>query len=335
MESFIMMQQILHAAKQLVSSTQQVQYPLMPRSSDDQSKRKGKYRRARIRNFLFTIGPNRLSGGRISQRHLAQEVAIREIDVKSPRWPKALNGLRIGHVSDFHLGELLPLDRALAVVDQLAAQEPDFVACTGDVVDLHHTEVRPLLDALAGIDAPLGSALVLGNHDELHCPDTVQRLGIEAGLHVLRNEAIKINHNGEHLIVGGIDWARTASQCAKFIDLTVGDAAEEGAHLLLAHNPKAFARASQLSIPLTLSGHTHGGQLALKNRPNTNLAVGHRQSAGLFAQGDSRLFVTTGIGAWFPLRVNCPAEIVMITMHHDDSADTNSPSAAQREHDAA
>lgn len=304
----------------LACATDTIQYRRMTKASGGQPKRTGKYRRARIRNFLFTIGPNRLSGGRISRRHLSKEVAIRDVEVASPRWPKEFDGLRIGHVSDFHLGELLPLDRAIAVVDQLAELEPDLVACTGDVVDLHHTEVRPLLDAMAAVDAPLGAALVLGNHDELHCPDTVQQQGIEAGLHVLRNEAIQVNANGHHLVVGGIDWARTAEQCARNVDVTVGEALEADAHILLSHNPKAFSRASALNIPLTLAGHTHGGQIAMKRRPNTNLAMSHRESAGLFTRGDSRLYVTTGVGAWFPLRVNCPAEIVMLTMRHEASA---------------
>ena len=69
-------------------------------------------------------------------------------------------------------------------------------------------------------------------------------------------------------------------------------------------------------MALTLSGHTHGGQVALPRRPNTNLAISHRHSAGLFEIGDSRLFVTRGVGSWFPLRVNCPPEVAMLTMRH-------------------
>lgn len=278
----------------------------------EQSKQRAKYRRAKIRNFLFTVGPNRLSGGRFSRRHLACDVCVREVEITSPRWPKAFDGLRIGHVSDFHLGELLPLDKALDVVETLREQEPDIVACTGDVVDLHHHEARPLLDALAGVDAPLGSALVLGNHDELHCAEQLSRLAHEAGLLVLHNQAIEINRNGEHLLLAGIDWAKNAEQCTRHVDEACG----EHADLLLSHNPKAFHRASQIGIPLTLAGHTHGGQVAMRKRPNTNLAFAHKLSAGVFEHGPSRLFVTTGVGAWFPLRINCPAEIAMITMRH-------------------
>ena len=277
-----------------------------------QRKKAAKFRRARIRHFIFTSGPNRLTGGRISRRHMSQDVIVREIEINSPLWPKEFDGLRIGHVSDFHLGELLPLTRALEVVDQLAAQEPDLVACTGDVVDLHHHEASPLLKAMADIGAPLGAALVLGNHDELHCADTVSRMALDAGMTLLRNDVAEIHHNGHSITVAGIDWAPSASACAQLIDRTCADQV----NLLLAHNPRAFPRAAEHEIALTLSGHTHGGQIAMKNRRNANLALGHRHRAGLFEDGSSRLYVTSGVGAWFPLRVNCPAEIAMITMKH-------------------
>jgi len=97
--------------------------------------------------------------------------------------------------------------------------------------------------------------------------------------------------------------------------------------LLLAHNPKAFLHAADIEIPLTLAGHTHGGQIALKHRPNANLALSHRHRVGLFQQGPSRLYVTSGVGAWFPLRINCPAEIAIITMRHEPEPQ---PAAGQK-----
>jgi predicted MPP superfamily phosphohydrolase len=285
----------------------------MSDSTASNRKRNGKYHRARIRHFLFTVGPNKISGGRVRQRHLAQDVIVREIEISSPRWPAAFDGLRIGHVSDFHLGDLLPLDRALLVVEQLAAQQPDLVACTGDVVDLHHHDAGPLLKSLGQINAPMGSLLVLGNHDELHCPDTITTLADKAGVIPLRNEVIDINRKGQHLRVAGIHWAKTALGCARCIDQTCGD----DAHLLLSHNPKAFLRATDLDIPLTLAGHTHGGQIALKKRTPVSAANANRLKVGLFESGASRMYVTSGVGAWFPLRINCPAEIAMITMKHE------------------
>ena len=286
----------------------------MSKAARRRSKRLPKYRRARIRHFLFTVGPNRVSGGRITRRHLAQGVVLRETELASPRWPAEFDGLRIGHVSDFHLGELMPLDSALAVVKCLGEQEPDLVACTGDLVDLDHAGADSLLAALASLDPPAGNYVVLGNHDELHDPAGLSRAASDAGVTVLHNEAVRVSRNGSSLVVAGIDWARSAVACARHVDRACGVGLE--ADLLLAHNPKAFLRAADLGIPLTLAGHTHGGQIAMRNRPNVNLSLTHRRSAGKFQSNGSVLYVTSGVGAWFPLRVNCPAEIAMLTMRH-------------------
>ncbi len=280
-----------------------------------------KYRRARIRRFLFTIGPNRVSGGRITRRHLAQDVVVREKEMSSPLWPREFDGLRIGHVSDFHLGELMPIAKAIDVVQCLGRHQPDLIACTGDVVDLDHVEVEQLMAAMAEISPPLGSFVVLGNHDELHDPEGLVRLAAEAGLTVLRNETARINRNGDALLVAGIDWARSAVACSHHVDA----ACTGGAHVLLTHNPKAFLRAADLGIPVTLAGHTHGGQIAMKKRPNTNLALLHRRSAGAFETNGSMLYVTNGVGAWFPLRVNCPAEIAILTLRHDPEPKPETP----------
>jgi predicted MPP superfamily phosphohydrolase len=279
-------------------------------------KKKAKYQRARVRNFIFTVGPNKLTRGRVAQRHLANDVLIHEIVLGSPLWPAAFDNLRIAHVSDFHLGELLPIDRALQVIEQIALQQPDFVACTGDVVDLHlSTGAGRLLQAMADVRAPMGTALVLGNHDELHCSETLAGMAIETGLLVLRDEAARLTRNGHELNVAGTRWAHTAAQCAKCVDRACSDRTD----LLLSHNPKSFIRAAEIAVPLTLAGHTHGGQIAMKNRPTTNLAMHSRFNAGVYTRGPSRLYVTPGVGAWFPLRVNCPAEVAMITMRHQDA----------------
>ena len=105
------------------------------------------------------------------------------------------------------------------------------------------------------------------------------------------------------------DWDKSV----KALRSRVEGVAETNPTLLLAHNPKAFLAASKLGIPLTLAGHTHGGQVARKGRPEVNLAVAHRLSAGFYHRDASTLFVTVGTGSWFPLRVQCPAEVVVLT----------------------
>lgn len=269
-----------------------------------------KFHKARIRRFFFTHGPHRLTGGRMTRRHMATEVKLREIDVVCPSLPRAFDGLRIGHISDFHLGDLLPVERAVEIVQMLAEQEPDLVACTGDVIDLHSAGAEPLFEALAGTGAPLGSLFVMGNHDELEDRDRVIHMATSSGMVVLQNEAIEINHNGDELIVAGVEWGKTLAQCRRHVD----SACDESVHLLLSHNPKSFRRAAEIGIPLTLAGHTHGGQIAMRPRTHESRPARRKHKAGLFHHENSRLFVTTGVGAWFPLRINVPPEIAVITM---------------------
>lgn len=259
--------------------------------------------------MLFTSGPNKISRGRLFKNHFDQSTKLNEVEIFSKKWPKQFDGLRIGHVSDFHLGDLMPIDSALDAVGLLASQEPDLVVCTGDVVDLYIDGAYQLLEELANINAPLGTMLVLGNHDELDCARTLSSLAINSGVTLLRDTSCAIHHNGGLLNIAGIDWAKSTKQCRKKVERVCSDET----HLLLSHNPKAFKSASEMQIPLTLSGHTHGGQMAVRGRSGANLAVAHRYSAGVYERKDSCLFVTVGVGAWFPLRVNCPSEVAVIT----------------------
>ena len=272
-----------------------------------------KLRKARIRHFLITRGPNRITRGWANRRHQAAPIQVQSHEIFVPHWPAAFDGIRIGHISDLHFGDLLPLDRALEVVDMLRQAVPDMVCNTGDLVDLHWPGVEPVADALASIKAPLGNFFVLGNHDELDSGDDVERIVSAAGTTVLHDDVAVVRQGDESLRIGGICWARTPSQCRKRIDSALGD---ESVDLLLSHNPKAFDHAAEKGVPLTLAGHTHGGQIARRNRPNSNLAIfhGHRRNAGTYDIGDSRLFVTVGVGSLFALRWNVPAEISMLTV---------------------
>ncbi len=281
-------------------------------------KRSAKFTRARVCHMLLTTGPNRLSRGWLVRRHHDDPVELREQDIVLPGWPAAFDGLRIAHVSDLHFGELMPLDRAIAVVDTVRRARPDMVCNTGDLVDLHHEGVEALARAIGDIEARLGNFFVMGNHDELDCGHSVARIVKAAGITVLEDEVCHIRRGEHTLRVGGIGWARTPAHCRSRIDRTLGE--DGGVDLLLSHNPKAFDHAAERGVHLTLAGHTHGGQIARRNRPNANLAVAHRRSAGLYELGPSRLFVTTGAGAWFPLRVNCPAEVAMLTIRRAQSS---------------
>jgi predicted MPP superfamily phosphohydrolase len=291
----------------------------METMSKSPRKKSGKFLRAQLRHSIFTKGADRILGGRLTKAHAEQPVVAREVDVPLSDWPKAWSGLRIGQITDMHFGDLMPVEKGIAAIELLGKQKPDIVVFTGDMIDLKYEGAQPLFDALSGIHAPLGAFMVMGNHDYLDDGDAVRRMAESAGIRVL-DEATAVffrskmdlpgvgdGSDGE-LRIAGIDWDRTVKALGSRVEKIAGFKP----HLLLAHNPKAFLPASREGIPLTLAGHTHGGQVATSKKPGVNLAVAHRLSAGLYRREDSALFVSVGVGAWFPLRVHCPAEVVVL-----------------------
>jgi predicted MPP superfamily phosphohydrolase len=83
---------------------------------------------------------------------------------------------------------------------------------------------------------------------------------------------------------------------------------------LLAHHPHSFDAAAQAGFPLILSGHTHGGQIMLTSQVGLG-RVRFRYTSGLYEKPGSKLIVNNGLGNWFPLRINAPAELVHITLN--------------------
>ena len=119
----------------------------------------------------------------------------------------------------------------------------------------------------------------------------------------------------------GLRWTRVhgegrdaaiGAEVRKLLEQRVGDAFP----ILLAHHPHAFDAAAEAELPLTLSGHTHGGQLMLNEQLGFGPAM-FRYWSGLYERGRSKLIVSNGVGNWFPLRVNAPAEIVHLTLRRE------------------
>jgi len=267
------------------------------------------YHTASIRNALLTRLPDSISFGSLRARHVKQPIEITELTLASAHWPQAFDGLRIAHLSDIHFGHLLGAERLAQAVDAVRAVRADLIAITGDLVDLSAHEAPLLFEHLALLEARLGVFVVLGNHDHLDHPKAIVRGAREAGLTPLVDDSVRIGGR-DGLLVAGIDWAKSIPACSDRLRRCGAGRAD----LLLAHNPKAFVGAEERGIPLTLSGHTHGGQVARRGNRRLNLVFTQRLSAGHYERGESHLYVTNGVGAWFPLRVNCPPEVAVIEM---------------------
>ena len=277
--------------------------------SDPRPPRKLSYHAAGVRAAFLTRLPDALTGGTLRARHVAQPIEITEATFASERWPRDFDGLRIAHLSDLHFGHLLGEERLMQAIDAVRAVRADLIAVTGDLVDHSAREAPLLFERLALLEARLGVFVVLGNHDHLDHPRAIVRGARDAGLIPLVDESVRAGGR-DGLLVAGIDWAKTIPACSARLRRCGAGRAD----LLLAHNPKAFVGAEERGIPLTLAGHTHGGQLARRRNRRHNLVFTQRLSAGHYEVRDSHLYVTNGVGAWFPLRVNCPPEIAVIEM---------------------
>jgi uncharacterized protein len=133
----------------------------------------------------------------------------------------------------------------------------------------------------------------------------------------LLDESVIVSVRGSPIQLLGLSWTRARQNRDQAISLSVRNLLEQRQAdvfpILLAHHPHAFDAAAEAEMPLTLSGHTHGGQLMLNERLGFGPAL-FRYWSGLYTRGESKLVVSNGVGNWFPLRTNAPAEIIHLTL---------------------
>lgn len=238
------------------------------------------------------------------ERH---RITLTRVTVPITGLPRALAGLRVGLLSDIHHGTFMPAEDVGAAASLLRAQEPDIILLAGDYVTwLDRPSVAPCAKALAPLAAPGGVFAVTGNHD----PEPTVNTVFEAhGIQVLRDEHARVSARGEAIALGGLRYWST-----KAADIERAFQRARGFPILLAHDPRRLTQASQLDLPLVLSGHTHGGQVVLPGL-GAPAATRFPVVAGLARRGNTTLFVSRGLGTvMLPVRLNCPPEVVLLTL---------------------
>jgi predicted MPP superfamily phosphohydrolase len=247
--------------------------------------------------------------------HRALEIERRTLVL--PALPPGLDGLRVVHVSDLHVGPLA--DRA-ALADAFArivALDPDLVCVTGDIVDSARTDIEAWTPLLATLTARRGIFAILGNHDrDAGAERVAQAITHQTGWQLLRDTVATLDVDGSCLHLLGLEDRRPPCTTDRLPSLVAGVPAG-GLAVLLAHHPDAFDEAAAAAIPLTLAGHTHGGQLAVPYFPHLNVArfMISRRSVGWFRQDGQYLHVSAGLGvSGQRVRVGMPCEITEITL---------------------
>jgi hypothetical protein len=199
--------------------------------------------------------------------------------------------------------------------------QPDLIAVTGDQVDDYARDVEPFAAAFRGLSAPLGVFAIPGNHDVYAGWPAVHR-GLEAmGITVLVNRAVAVERNGASFWVAGTGdpaGRRGTPAAAPDIEKTLADIPPGGFTLALAHNPALWPALAERGVELTLSGHTHYGQIAIP-RLGWSLASPFLEHAmGQHRRDGSQLYINPGTNYWgIPFRIGTLPEVTVLTLRRE------------------
>ncbi|MEY4828896.1 MAG: hypothetical protein RLZZ562_692 [Planctomycetota bacterium] len=250
--------------------------------------------------------------GRWLHMRIQRALVLTPVEMPLVERSRGLHGMRIAFLTDLHAGSFMNERDLRRIFARVAQQKPDLVLFGGDLINTRERELLLLRSALRELSPPLGMYAVPGNHDLFWGKD----LGLwraflhEHNVHVLCNDGVRLQWNGTPFWLCGVD------------DLTEGEPdlrlALQGRNdgeptILLSHHPDYFFEAAACDVDLTLSGHTHGGQIRVRGKaPLHHSKFGYEQ--GWFVEGDARLFVSRGVGVTFlPIRIDAPPEAPILT----------------------
>jgi predicted MPP superfamily phosphohydrolase len=264
-------------------------------------------RRAALKGVLAAAVGGLTGAGAYGVSYERHHLGVTEASLPVSGLAPALDGLRIGFLTDIHHSQLVPAEDVAHAVELANAQRPDLIVLGGDYVSFtDRAYVAPVAQLLAPLRAPYGVIAILGNHDDdRDMPAALARTGFT----VLRDQRTRMTIRNEPLEIAGIRfWTKKATDIARVLS------GAQDTVLLLAHDPRRLIEAAALDVPAVLSGHTHGGQIVM---PGIG-AVAARKfpiPAGNGERDNTTIFVSRGIGTvYVPVRINCPPEIAVVTL---------------------
>lgn len=248
-----------------------------------------------------------------------------------PRWNPSLR-LRVAVLADFHVCEpFMPFDRVAEIVDATNALKPDLVLMLGDYpagrIAWKKLPLTEFVRLVEGLRAPLGTHAILGNHDwwddeavQLARGGTPAVKGLlEArGIPVLENGAVRLSKDGHPFWLAGLADQQPFFHSDEGVDdlpATLAAVTDDAPVILMAHEPDIFVDVPE-RVSLTLSGHTHGGQVRLFGRsPAIRRIRGRDYSYGHVVEAGRHLIVSGGFGvSRIPVRLGVPPEIVLLDL---------------------
>lgn len=251
----------------------------------------------------------------------SRSLVVREVEACVASLPPEFDGLRIVQLSDLHVGPQSSRAFLARVVRTVAALRADVIAVTGDLIDDRPEDVAVYANALGGLQAPLGVFMIPGNHDVYAGWTEVEReLRRLIPGHVLVNDAHLLQRGSATLaVVGTGDPAGVQRGAGAHVGPDIAKALSKvppgTVVIALAHNPALWPALVQRNVALTLSGHTHWGQLALPKRGWSLASRFLAHAMGSYHEGHSLLYVSPGTGYWgIPFRIGALPEVTAVTL---------------------
>ena len=236
------------------------------------------------------------------------------------RLSQSFDGFKIVQLTDIHCGPFTPAALVSKWVARANALKPDLIVVTGDLITTGSDYIEEMAAALGKLQAPSGVLACLGNHDYFGTGGAVGPALQRHGINVLSNRGITLRRADGELHVAGVDdnWSGRDDMPRALKERPPG-----AATVLLAHDPNLFHKAVAAKVDLTLSGHTHGGQLAVPwmvRRFNLARMVTPFTS-GLYRDRESWLYVSHGLGtSGPPIRLGARPELSLLTLVTSGSA---------------
>lgn len=240
---------------------------------------------------------------------------VRETELRVKGLAADLDGLRLVQISDFHYGPYLSRKDLRRVVGMANELRPQLAFVTGDFITREGDPLEECLDELAQLRADSGLWGCLGNHEEFaRCLDLTESYAAGKGIQILRDRAQALRFGEAKINLIGVDYQRQSGGYLTGVADLVGSSAF---NLLLSHNPDVFPTAAAAGCDLTLSGHTHGGQITVEiveqtvnpGRFFTPFVVGE------YRIGEKAAYVTRGVGTVnMPMRIGALPEIATLVL---------------------
>ncbi|MGX9143061.1 metallophosphoesterase [Mesorhizobium sp. 128a] len=295
------------------------------------------------RGFLKFVGGSFLSFASLSAYAVGIEPVllthVKHYQLTPPHWPTGLK-LRVAVLSDIHACRpWMTPERIASLAAEANALKPDVILMLGDYpagtrLVTGWVDALEWAPALSGLEAPLGVWSILGNHDwwedraaqRAGAGPTISRKALEAvGIPVLENDVVRLEKDGHGFWLAGLadqlallpgqEWGRSRGKGLDDLDGTLAKITDQAPVILLAHEPDIFPKVPW-RVSLTLSGHTHGGQVRLFGySPVVPSRFGNRFAYGHVVENDRNLIVSGGLGfSIAPVRFGMRPEILQIDL---------------------